>query len=105
MIPSPLARWPGHARSACAFPRLLLASGSNDLEFATYADPAFITMRVSAGAMRQRAADHLAATAAGELPPAPAELEAVMLRRTTAPAIGPGQFPCSAGSMELDAEA
>jgi len=67
-------------------PQDLSVTGFDDLDFAAYADPALTTVRVPAAEMGRRAADPLATTAAGEPPPAPAELEApVMLRGTTAP--------------------
>jgi LacI family transcriptional regulator len=66
-------------------PRDLSITGFDDLDFAAFADPPLTTVRVPAAEMGRRAADHLAAAAAGTPPPLPVMLEApVMLRRSTA---------------------
>ena len=68
-----------------AVPEALSVTGFDDLDFAACAVPPLTTVRVPAAEMGRRAADHLAALAAGEAPPPPVALEApIVLRGTTA---------------------
>ncbi|MEO3475727.1 substrate-binding domain-containing protein [Roseomonas sp. CAU 1739] len=70
-------------------PADISVTGFDDLEFPAHGDPPLTTVHVPAAEMGRRAADHLAALAAGEVPPLPPELEApIMLRGTTAPPPG-----------------
>lgn len=72
-----------------AVPTDVSVTGFDDLDFLAHADPPLTTVRVPAAEMGRRAADLLAALAAGEVPPPPPELEApIMLRGTTAPPPG-----------------
>lgn len=76
----------GARRAGLAVPADVSVTGFDDLDFLAHGDPPLTTVHVPAGEMGRRAADHLAALAAGQAPPLPAELEApVVLRGTTAP--------------------
>lgn len=67
-------------------PQDVSVTGFDDLDFGAHADPPLTTVRVPAAEMGRRAAEHLAALAAGQVPPPPPELEApLVLRGTTAP--------------------
>ncbi|MGG5820390.1 LacI family DNA-binding transcriptional regulator [Falsiroseomonas sp. HW251] len=73
-------------RKGLAVPADVSITGFDDLDFLAHGDPPLTTVHVPAAEMGRRAADHLAALAGGQAPPAPAELEApVVLRGTTAP--------------------
>lgn len=62
-------------------PEDLSVTGFDDLDFAAHAAPALTTVRVPAAEMGRAAADHLAARAAGQAPPQPAGLEALLVLR------------------------